>query len=194
MSSSQGGRYVGPYTILHSRPVYENPSLKVREDQVTRRDEEARFAVVTIKSGVSVLAMDPEDEVYLVRTFKYALGDHSLEAVGGAIESGENPEQAALRALGEEAGLVASEWVDMGTLHPVTSLLSAANHTFLARELRETRRAPGKAEEVEVVKMPLDDAVWSVLRGKITHAASCALILKAQLYLERQRSRKQGGS
>lgn len=192
MSSSQSGRYVGPYTIVHSRPIFENQWLKLREDQVTRREEETRFAVVTMKPGISVLAMDPEMEVYLVREFKYALGEQSLEVVSGGIESGETPEQAALRELGEEAGLVASEWVDMGRLDPFTTIINSPNHMFLARGLRETRRAPEKGEEVEVVKMAFDDAVWAVLRGQITHGASCALILKAHLYLERERSRKEG--
>jgi ADP-ribose pyrophosphatase len=189
MSSRQSGRYVGPYTVVHSRPVYENPWLKLREDQVTRRNEEGTFAVVTMKPGVSVLPMDAAGDVHLVKEFKYAIGDHSLEVVSGGIESGETPEQAALRELGEEAGLVASEWVDMGVLNPFTTIVSSPNHMFLARELRETRRALDKAEEVEVVKLPFDEAVWQVLNGTITHGASCALILKTHLFLERRREK-----
>jgi 8-oxo-dGTP pyrophosphatase MutT (NUDIX family) len=112
MSSPPTRRYVGPYTILHSRPVYENQWLKVREDQVAFRDgAESTFGVVAMKPGVSVLPLEEDGTVYLVREFKYALGDYSLEVVSGGLESGENADVAALRELEEEAGLTATEWM-----------------------------------------------------------------------------------
>jgi len=186
MTSDPGSRYVGPYTILHSRPVYENQWMKLREDRVTRRSTgEATFGVVTIKPGVTVLPMDEDGSVTLVKEFKYGIGEMTLEAISGAIESGENAERAGLRELGEEAGLVASEWVDMGIVNPFTTVVNSPNHMFLARGLSRTRRALGAGEGIESVQMPFADAVYGVLDGKITHAASCVLILKTQHFLER---------
>jgi len=187
MSSHPGGRHVGPYTILHSRPVYENPWMKLREDRVSRGAQETTFGVVTIKPGVTVLPMDEEGKVYLVREFKYAVGEPTLEAVSGAIESGETPEMAGLRELSEEVGLIASEWVDMGLVNPFTTLVNSPNHIFLARGLSQTRRLSiPTSEPLETVHMPFEEALRAVLRGQITHAASCVLILKTQHFLERQ--------
>ncbi len=190
MTFPPGARYVGPYTVLHSRPVYENPWLRLREDRLrTAGGEETLLGVVTMRPGVTVLAMEPSGEVYLVREFKYALGEQTLEAVSGAIESGETPEMAGLRELSEEAGLVASEWVDMGLVNPFTTIVNAPNHLFLARNLSQTRRAPEAGERLDLVKMPFEDALRAVLRGEITHAASCVLILKTQMLLERQKQK-----
>jgi ADP-ribose pyrophosphatase len=178
---------VGPYTILHSRPVYENPWLKVREDRVERLGgEEATFGVVTMKPGVTVLPMDDSGDVYLAREFKYGIGDSSLEGISGAVGSGETPEQAGLRELGEEAGLRAAEWVDMGLTNPFTTVVNSPNRMFLARKLSETRRKLDVAERIEIVKMPFDDALQAVLDGTITHGASCVVILKTHLYLDRK--------
>ncbi len=117
MSSTPGGRYVGPYRIEHSKPIYENPWIKVREDRVTYRGgEESTFGVVVMRPGVSVLPMDEDGTVYLVREFKYALGETSLEVVSGGLESGEDAEHAGLRELHEECGLTAAEWMDMGMI------------------------------------------------------------------------------
>jgi ADP-ribose pyrophosphatase len=183
-------RYVGPYTIVHSRPVYENPWLKVREDRVERRGgEETVFGVVTMKPGVSVLPLDEAGEVRLVREFKYALGATTVEVVSGAIESGEKAEEAALRELAEEAGLVAAEWVDMGVLNPFTTIVNSPNHMFLARKLEQTRRRPDAGEEVELLSVPFAQALGWVLDGTITHGASCVLILKVHLFLEGYRAR-----
>ncbi len=187
MTQQTGGRWVGPYTVLHSRPVYENPWLKVREDRVSRAEgEEESFGVVTMRPGVSVLAMEESGEVYLMREFKYALGESSLEVVSGAIESGETPEQAGLRELGEEAGLVAAEWVDLGMLNPFTTVVHSPNHMFLARKLSHLRPMRERERAIEVVKAPFEDALQWVLEGKITHGASCVLILKTRMLLERR--------
>jgi len=187
MTTPSGGRYVGPYTILHSKPIYESQWLKLREDRVQRLGgEESTFGVVAIRPGVTVLAMEENRDVYLVREFKYAIGEETLEAVSGAIESGETPEVAGLRELSEETRLIASEWVDMGVVNPFTSIVNSPNHTFLARGLSQSRRMPQAGEKLQVVKMPFEDALRAVLRGGITHAASCVLILKTQLFLERK--------
>ncbi len=188
MADQHSGRYVGPYTILHSRPIYENPWIKVREDRVSRRGEaESVFGVVTMKPGVTVLPLEENGDVYLVREFKYALGDYSLEAISGGLESGETPEHAGIRELAEECGLAAAEWVDLGLVNPFTTLIHSPNHLFLARGLSKDRRVRETSEEVEVVRMPFEDALYAVLRGEITHGASCALILKTKLFLERRK-------
>ena len=186
MTAPQGSRYVGPYTVLHSKPVYENLWMKVREDRVTRRGTgEATFGIVTLKPGVTVLPIDEDGNVTLVREFKYGIGERSLEAVSGAIESGEDAARAGLRELAEEVGLVASEWVDMGLVNPFTTVVNSPNHMFLARGLSRTRRAPDAGEQIETIEMPLAEALRGVLDGTITHSASCVVILKAHLFLER---------
>ena len=190
MATEEGSRYVGPYTILHSRPVYENPWIKVREDRIIRSGEpEALFGVVTMKPGVSVLPLETSGDVSLVREFKYGLGEPTLEVVSGAIESGETPEHAGLRELAEEVDLIASEWVDMGLINPFTTIVNAPNHMFLARGLSKVRRQKQADEKIEVVTMPFSKALQAVLDGTITHGASCVLILKAAIYLERPASR-----
>ncbi len=185
-TSEQGARRVGPYTVVHSDPKYENIRLKVREDRVKdRRGEDAVFAVIAAKPTVTVLPIDDDNEVYLVRQFKYAIGEPSLEAINGAIESGGTPEQAGLREIGEAANLVAAEWVDMGLINPLTSIVDSPSHTFLARKLSTIRRRAEPDQALEVVKASFADALKWVLDGAITHAATCVLILKTHILLER---------
>ena len=185
-TSEQGARRVGPYTVVHSEPKYENIRLKIREDRVEdRRGEETVFAVIAAKPTVTVLPIDDDNEVHLVREFKYAIGEPSLEAINGTIEAGETPEQAGLREIAEEAGLIAAEWVDMGIINSLTSIVDSPSHTFLARKLSTIRRSAAPDQALEVVKASFADALKWVLDGTITHGASCALILKTHILLER---------
>ena len=174
---------------LSSRELLRNPWFCVREDQVEKAGGwRGVHYVVELKPGSSVLAVDSEGRACLIREFKYAVRGESLEVVSGGIEPGESPVDAARRELREEAGLVARELVDLGTVNPFTSVVCSPNHLFLARELEPADRAPDEGEHVEVVWMPLDEAVARVMEGAITHAGSCLAILKADHYLRKRRT------
>jgi 8-oxo-dGTP pyrophosphatase MutT (NUDIX family) len=177
---------VGPYTVLSSRMQYENPWMRVREDRVIRPGgSEGLFGVVEMVGGSSVLAVDDNDDVYLVREYKYAVGRDSLEVVSGAIDAGETPLAAAKRELREEAGLIASEWRELGTVDPFTTAIRCTNHLFLAQALSPTPADPDDGEEISLVRVPLEEALQMVLAGEITHASSCILILRAARLLGR---------
>jgi ADP-ribose pyrophosphatase len=64
---------------------------------------------------VIVLAQTPDDRYLLFRQYKYAVPEGTLAPVGGYIEPGEEPLNAARRELEEELACMAAEWVDLGT-------------------------------------------------------------------------------
>jgi ADP-ribose pyrophosphatase len=176
----------GPYKVLSSEPRYRNRWIAVREDRVIRPGgSEGLFGVVEIVAGSSVLAMDGDDSVYLVREYKYALGRDSLEVISGGIDDGETPLAAAQRELREEAGLMAAEWQELGAVDPFTTAIQCRNHLFLASGLSHTAAAPEDGEELALVKLPFDAALRMVLAGEISHAASCILVLRAARQLGR---------
>jgi 8-oxo-dGTP pyrophosphatase MutT (NUDIX family) len=170
----------GQWTVLDSEVLYSNPWITVREDRVIQPDgEEGAFGVVEMKPGVSVLPVGDDGTVYLVRVYRYTLDRDSLEALAGGLEEDEDPVDAARRELREEAGIEATELLDLGVVDQLTEVVVSPDHLFLARGLSFTASDREETEQIERVAVPLEQAVQWALDGTIGHAASIVLITKA---------------
>ena len=170
----------GEWTVLDSAVHYRNPWITVREDRVIQPDgQEGGFGVVELIPGVSVLPVDDDGTVYLVRVYRYTIDRHSLEALAGGIEDSEDPQEAARRELREEAGIDATELIDLGMVDQLTEVVVSPGRLFLARGLSFNTPDREETEEIKRVAAPLEQAVEWAYDGTITHAASVVLILKA---------------
>jgi len=175
----------GPYKIKSSEIKYKNPWIEVREDKVIHpKGKDGIFGVVKMLSGVSILAIDDKDYVYLTNGFHYAIEDSSIEVVSGAIDKNEKPIEAAKRELMEELGIEAKNWTDLGLVNPFTTTIHSCAHLFLARNLKFGKSNQTDMENIELVKVKFEKAVEMVMKSQITHGPSCVLILKAKEFLD----------
>jgi ADP-ribose pyrophosphatase len=175
----------GPWKIRATRAIHRDPWVTVTQDDVIRPDgNPGTYTVVRVLFGVSVLAVDADGHAHLTEEFRYAIGRQSLEVASGGCDVGEEPLATAQRELREELGIEASEWTHLGFVDPFTSMLLSPTHLFLARGLRFGAPRHEGTEQIRRVRLPLAEAVAAVMDGRITHAPSCVLILKAA-HLER---------
>ncbi len=176
---------VGPHKLISRRLIYRNPWLSLTENTVERPDRaRSVFGIVEMKPGATVVAVNGEGEVVLVREFKIAVGRETLEAVSGGIEDGETPLDAAKRELREEAGVEAAHWTSLGVVDPFTTAINSPNHIFLASGLKPAEASPDEGETVETILVPFAEAIEMVMRSEITHGATCVALLKAIRHLD----------
>lgn len=176
----------GPWVVIGTKTVYQNPWIKVREDKVIKPDgKKGFFGVISMVPGVSVLPMDDKGNVYLTKEYHYGVERVTIEAISGGIDKKEAKLQAAKRELKEETGLIAKKWTYLGVVDPFTTVVVSPNHMYFARDLTHSRRSLEETEEIKVIKIPFKKAVEWVMESKITHSATATLILKVKNYLKK---------
>jgi 8-oxo-dGTP pyrophosphatase MutT (NUDIX family) len=171
-----------PWRTTSSREIYENPWIRVREDEVIRPDgEPGIYGVVHFKNvAVGVLAVEG-DELYLVGQYRYTLERYSWEIPEGGCPEGEDPLDAARRELEEETGLRASRWERMGEAHLSNSATDEYAVWYLATGLTQGEQRPEGTERIEVRRVKLREALRMALASEITDALSLLAVMQFQL-------------
>ena len=138
--------------------------------------------VVRHPGAVSVVPVHDDGRVVLVRQFRSAVDDMVLEIPAGKRDvDGEPPAATAARELAEEVGLAASQWDPLVTFHNSIGFSDEFSHVFLARGLSEVPVDRQGVEEayLEVVEMPLVEALDAVVTGRITDGKTVVGLLAA---------------
>ena len=161
-----------PWRTLGSREVYQNPWLTVTEYAVIRPDgNPGIYGVVDPGANVTVVALEDDETVWLIREFSYPLQSNRWILPTGRVEPGEDPLLAAQRELAEEVGLRAGSWQHLGAFPLSGGISSQISHAYLARNLQRGASAQEATEQIEPRVLPLRDAYAACLSGEISDAA-----------------------
>ena len=113
-------------------------------------------------------ATNPADpDVILERQYRHAAGQFLIELPAGSREPGEAPLAAAKRELIEETGYRARRWTMLLRYFASPGFLGEWMQIYLARDLREGAARPELDEQIEVLRMPLSQAMKMIAEGKI---------------------------
>jgi ADP-ribose pyrophosphatase len=129
--------------------------------------------------AVAVIALHDDGRVVLERQYRYPHAREFVELPAGKLEPGEPHLETAKRELLEETGYVAARWTRLGVLHTTVAYSDEAIEMFLARGLQKGTARPDAGEFLEVLELPLAEAIAMVRDGRITDAKTVAGLLWA---------------
>jgi 8-oxo-dGTP pyrophosphatase MutT (NUDIX family) len=89
---------------------------------------------------VCIIALTEQNELLLVRQFRHAVAETTLELPAGHVEKGESHEEAARKELLEETGYVGDQFELVASLSPSTSRFTNRMWCYFVRNVRP---APG---------------------------------------------------
>ncbi len=138
---------------------------------------EVRLEIVHHNGGAGALPLFADGTVALVRQWRYAINRYSLEIAAGRIEKGQTPEEAARRELEEEIGFRAKTFQKISEFLVAPGYCEERIYTYLATDLEPASQHLDDDEEIEVVHMPLAEALAKVHSGEIDDAKSIITLL-----------------
>ena len=175
-----------PWTILSSKEIYENKWIKLTEYNVINPGGgKGIYGKVHFKNrAIGVVVLDDKLNTYLVGQYRFTLDMYTWEIPEGGGSMEEDPLEAAKRELLEETGIVADKWEKILDFHLSNSVSDEFGEVFLATELHHMGSQPEETEELEVRRIPFEEAYQMVLKGEITDSLAVAGILRTKLLLQ----------
>lgn len=164
--------------LLSRKQVYKAHIFEVSEDQLLFPGGfERTHHIVKRDPGAYVFPIDTDFNVYLVKQYRYLHDATTLESIAGLVDKDEESLDAAKRELKEEAGVTAKTWTKLGTFKPAGSMITWDQNLFLAQDLELGDQELEDTENIQVVKIPIDEAVKKIFEGEICVAPTATGIL-----------------
>jgi ADP-ribose pyrophosphatase len=156
--------------------IYRGRRLTIEKKEVVLPNGTTKERVVVHPGGaVAILPIEGED-CYLLRQYRFAIGDYIFEAPAGTIDEGEEPGETAYRELIEETGMKAETFVPKGWIYPSPGYTDERIWLYLAEGLFPCSDYGMDDDEViEVVRVPVTELKAMIADGRIVDAKTICL-------------------
>ena len=161
-----------------SNILYVGPIFTMSKDMVEVKGKEYQRDIVHHHGGVGVLAIR-DNQVLLVKQYRYAVQEDTYEIPAGKLEKDEDPYGCGLRELEEESGYTTNKLTAICTMYSTPGFCSEKIFIYQADQLTKLQnpKPMDEDEEIETMWIPIDQAYQMVLDGKI-HDAKTILALQ----------------
>lgn len=150
----------------------------------------AELEIAHHPGGATIVAVDAQDRVCLLRQFRHAAGGWITELPAGKLDNREPPIECARRELAEEVGTSARRWDHLGQFFSSPGVLTEVIHVFLARDLTPCQSAPEQHEVLEAHWVPFDEAFGLASGGRLQDAKTIIGLAWARARLENEAAEK----
>lgn len=171
------------HRLIERKTIFEGKVVRLYLDRVLLPNGvEAERELVRHWGAVGMVPLDRDGDVFLVRQYRHPAGKELLEIPAGKLRQGEDPLECARRELEEEIGYRASIWTRLTSFFTSPGFSDEVLHLYLAEGLEPTQASPEEDEFLEVIKVPLEEALELVASGEIEDSKSIVGIALTCLY------------
>jgi ADP-ribose pyrophosphatase len=163
--------------VLNNKKIYQGKIIDLAVDTVRFPEQSVDMEWIKHPGGAAVVPLLPDGSVVLIKQYRYVINDTIWEIPAGRLEKGESPHDCAFRELEEEVGYKATEVTKLTEIYSAPAYCTEVIYLFLATGLMPGKQRLDDDEFIEIVTLPLDEAVAMVEEGNITDAKTVAGLL-----------------
>ncbi len=171
------------WKVLSSNYLHNNQWLKIRKEVCETPSGKIvdPYYIYDFPEWVAAVALTEDGNVVMIRQYRHALGDISIELPGGCVDDTDKDfEEAIARELMEETGYRFSSYEYLGKISANSSTNSNFLHMFLAKGGKLiAEQSLDENEDIEVMVMPMAELKKLVRENVITQSMHIACILYA---------------
>lgn len=170
---------------INKTHIFKGRVVDLSVETVTLPDgATAEREIIAHPGGVCVLALDENNNVYMVSQFRKATEQVLLEIPAGKLEYGEDPLEAGKRELEEETGYCADEYISLGYFYPTPAYCKEKIYMYFARHLSKTKQNLDADEFLDVSTVPFDELYKKVINNEIIDGKTALATLRVKAFLE----------
>lgn len=171
---------------MPNRQVYRGKFLEmVTEDVTLPNGRTMTLDMIRHPGAAAVVPFLSEDEVLLIRQYRYAAGGEIYEVPAGKLDPGESPEGCAGRELEEETGYRPNRIEPLGSILTTPGFTDERIYLFAAFDLERKEQQLEDDELIELAPMRLEEALELVWSGQLPDAKSALALVHAARRLGR---------
>lgn len=167
-------------TCISSESVYQGSFIRINRDQILLPNgKESQRIVIRHPGAACVLAVTDNDEVVLVRQWRYAADQALLELPAGKLDiDGEDPAECALRELAEETHYTAQSVKLLHTFYTAVGFCDEKMYLYQAEGLREGSTLSNDEDEITETVLLSREAVKAALKNDEINDAKTLIALQ----------------
>lgn len=156
--------------ILSSQKVFDGRVFNVTVDTVSEGELTYQREVVHHNGSAVIVPVFDDGTIALVKQYRHPAVRYLLEVPAGTLAKGERPEIGAARELKEELGVVADRLEKLSEFFVSPGFCEEKMWVYLATELSEGEQALEDDEILDVVRLPIAEALEMITSGEIQDA------------------------
>lgn len=169
--------------MSENKLIHQGSLLALYREKVALRDGgHTYFDIIKHPGGAVIAAINEQQEICLLKQWRHAVQQHIWELPAGCLEVGEPPLETAKRELEEEAGVIAQQWLDLGTIYPSAGCSNEELHLFAAKEISAGVQKLDDAEQLEAHWLPLSKVKQMAISGEIVDAKTLAALYRLEAH------------
>lgn len=170
---------------VKEKVVFQGKIITVRCDDALLPDGKPCTREFIVHPGGACALFVKDGKILLVRQYRYAYGEITLEIPAGKLNPGEDPAQTAARELSEETGWVAERMEHLFTMYPTPGYTNEKIYIYRAHGVKEGSVHPDEDEFVDSAFYSAEEVKKMIDEGKIRDAKT--IIAVQQYFLSLQK-------
>ncbi len=167
---------------LEERVIFRNRFIGLRNDLVLRPDgQQVEYVVIEGRDFVTIICQTADGKIILVDAYPYPWQLKTKTTVGGMIDEGEKPEEAAIRETEEETGYKVESITFLGKTR-ISFLNTVWNYLYFAKVEKKNSKPIDPNEIISVYEFSIEEIHKLINNGDIIHSSTINAFLLAKFY------------